>query len=55
MSTCSARIRAGIVTGLAAVSFTLTGCIDAGSGEDGGGNQQEEGDNGGDGGGQEED
>lgn len=47
MSTRSTRIRTGIVTGLAVVSLSLTGCIDAGSGEDGGGNQQEEGDNGG--------
>jgi hypothetical protein len=42
MTTRSARIRTGIVTGLAAASLTLTGCVDGGSGEDGGENQQEE-------------
>ncbi len=55
MNTRNARIRSAIVIGLAAVSLSLTGCIDGGSGEDGGGYQQEEGDNGDNGGGEEDD
>jgi outer membrane biogenesis lipoprotein LolB len=42
MTTNSIRVRSAIVTGLAAASLVLTGCVDAGSGEDGGENQQEE-------------
>ncbi|MQA16858.1 MAG: hypothetical protein GEV09_22810 [Pseudonocardiaceae bacterium] len=45
MNARSGRVRAAIVTGLAAVSLSLTGCIDGGSGEDGGGNQQQQEDN----------
>jgi hypothetical protein len=42
MNTRSARVRAGVVTGLAAATLTLAGCNDVSPGENGGEDQQQE-------------